>query len=338
VEGSDVTSLIFYWANKGYIKIDLENEKNPIFIRIVQQLPDDAPQYQKIMYNDLFKKGDEVKTSQLENKFYTTVDKVTKNVNATTKKLYDGKSIGISLIFALIGGLFAGLAPIIFAMVRIHPTLFLGSCLAVIIPVIVIYVLTQSLMYNKLKISGGKFKMCLGGIIALSLVFTLFYAVLVPAEVLGVASKIIVCIAAYAMAIISVTLINRTPDYSEKLNQIIGFKEFILYAEKDRLEAMLEDDPQLYYHVLPYAQVLGVTEKWATKFASLTVAPPNWVTHPMDTYVQFAVMNKVIRNMNANMTSKMVSRPSSSGMSGGSGGSFGSFGGGGHGGGGFRGR
>lgn len=57
---------------------------------------------------------------------------------------------------------------------------------------------------------------------------------------------------------------------------MLGFKEFIKAAEKDRLEMLLEEDPEYYYHVLPYAQVLHVSKIWINKFKDLTVPPPTW--------------------------------------------------------------
>lgn len=116
-----------------------------------------------------------------------------------------------------------------------------------------------------------------------------------------------------------------------------------MYTEKDRLEALLADNPQLYYNILPYAQVLGVSDIWEHKFDGLTIEPPRWMTNPIDTYFTFVILNRAIRASSMSMSSYMRSRPSSSGASGGGGGrfgggSFGGFGGGGHGGGGFRGR
>jgi len=117
----------------------------------------------------------------------------------------------------------------------------------------------------------------------------------------------------------------------------VGFKNFIELAEKDRLETMLEEDPQFYYHVLPFAQVLGVSDKWEEKFKEITVQPPQWATcSTTDTLLNFYVMNRIMHVSFASMTANMSSRPSSSGSSGGGHGSFGGFSGGGHGGGGGR--
>ncbi|MDE7301224.1 MAG: DUF2207 domain-containing protein, partial [Clostridia bacterium] len=101
VDNSDVTSLIYYWANKGYLKIDMQNESDPMLLRMVVNLPDNAPDYQKQMYFDLFRSGDMVRISSLTNRFYTTVEKVTRTVNSRVKDLYDKKSATVSILFAI---------------------------------------------------------------------------------------------------------------------------------------------------------------------------------------------------------------------------------------------
>jgi hypothetical protein len=349
VSTSDVTSLIYYWANKGYIKINLDLEDDPQFIRIFYELPAGSPSHQIRMYRGLFNGRDTVRLSELENTFYPTVEAVAKDVNKSYKALYTSKSMGISIIFALLGALLMGLSPIVLGMVNISHKFFLYEALIMLVPALLIYALTESLMYNKLKLSNKKFILYMAGIVALCGIFTALYALILPSAIMELSSKIIVCIAGFLIIILSVFIISRTEEYTKKLNDIVGFRNFILYTEKDRLETMLEQDPQFYYHILPYAQVLGVTEKWQNKFNAMAVEPPQWSTNPVRTYVQLAVINHTIRHLNANMVAKMTSRPPSSGRGGGfggghisggghGGGGFGGFGGGGHGGGGFRGR
>ena len=43
-------------------------------------------------------------------------------------------------------------------------------------------------------------------------------------------------------------------------------KRFIETAEADRIKTMVKDDPASFYHILPYAYVLGVTDGWAKRF------------------------------------------------------------------------
>ena len=104
-------------------------------------------------------------------------------------------------------------------------------------------------------------------------------------------------------------------------------------AEKDRLEMLLEENPQYYYDILPYAHVLGVSDKWEDKFKDIALEPPRYVSGG-ETAVNLYLYTRLMHSMDAGMRSAMSHKPSSSSRSG-----FGGFrgGGGGFGGGGFGG-
>lgn len=339
VNSEDITSMIFYWADKGYVKINIQDKNDPVIIRIRQHLPEDARVYEVTLYNELFARGDNVKTGDLKYRFYTTVDKVTKMVNSRAKGLYDNKSIGISILFAVLGGLLTGITPLALAMTQISTTYLIIAPFISFVPLLLIYALSETIKYNTLKYDKKKNVLLSLAILAICAVFTLLYVLLVPSSILGTLPKIALCITGCVIVISSVLIISRTKDYTDKLNDIVGFKNFITLTEKDRLEKMLESNPQFYYHVLPYAQVLGVSDKWEEKFKDITVEPPQWATSStLNTVIEFHFLNSLIRQSASRMSSSMISRPSSSGSSGGSGhgGSFGGFSGGGHGGGGGR--
>ena len=340
VEGGDVTSLIFYWASKGYLKIDLSNESDPLLIRVVQQLPSNAPEHQRAMYDALFSGGDMVKISAWAGKFYNVIENVKGKVNARHANLYTKKSLIASACFGIAGGLVMVLAPILTGMICIHPTLIYFPAMLAILPAFAIYMLALTVYYMKNRLNKNTLIAMCAGIALACAVFTAAYCILLPSAIMELAPKILACVAAYIIVAVSVTFITRTDEYTEQLNEIVGFKNFILYTEKDRLEAMLKDDPELYYKILPYAQVMGVSDIWEEKFKDLEITPPAWLSDPAGTIVSFAVINRAVRVSSDVMRSKLVSRPSSRSYSGGSrhGGGFGGRGGGGHGGGGFRGR
>ena len=147
--------------------------------------------------------------------------------------------------------------------------------------------------------------------------------------------KPFLCLLTALTAILAPFLLRRRKEYVDELNPLLGFRDFIRLAEKDRLEMMLEQDPEYYYNVLPYAQVLGVSDIWEEKFKDIKMDPPVWAIAPNTTLLNFVVFNSVMRNATRNMASTFVSRPASSGRSGG--GRFGGGGGGFRGGGGFGG-
>lgn len=337
---SDVTSLIYYWADKGFIKINFADEKNVELIKIYNTLPQGYPHYQQIMYNNLFKSGELVKVASLSNSFYSTVNAVIKEVNADNSGLNTPSSMAAAVIFTLIGALLMMLPPIIIAMTRISSKLFVLPPLLMIIPAFLIFSLTSLARSNFLKWNKGKRIGVCVLIILLAAVCSALYLILTPAYVMETAARILVCVAAFAIITCSVLLINRTDAYTQKLNKIVGFREFILNAEKDKLETMLEGNPEFYYHILPYAQVLGVSDIWTEKFKQLTIEPPGWA-YGYDTagaVFDFIVLDSVLRSFTHNITAAMISRPSSGSFSGGGfhGGGFGG-GGGGFGGGGSRG-
>ncbi|MGN1104215.1 MAG: DUF2207 family protein [Candidatus Coproplasma sp.] len=340
VNREDVTSLIFYWANNGNLKIDMTDENDVTLIRITPRLPEDAPEYQRHMFNRLFADGDMVKINSLTNSFYSTVDTVTSMVNKQHSKLYTSRSTGIALLFTILGALFMVLTPFIFAKFTISMKLNSIASIFAIIPSVAVYLLTLNLKYNLFKEKKRNSALSFAGIVALCAASTALYVLFVPSYVLETLPKIIICVLGFAIVIWSVNIVTRTDEYTEKLNGILGFKDFIESVEKDRLETMLEQNPELYYKVLPYAQVLGVSDIWEDKFKSLTVSPPSWVVgyHGFDVF-DFIIFSHIMHSMNRNMVNNMTSRPqaSSGGLSGGGGG-FGGGGGGGHGGGGGFGR
>lgn len=329
VNSEDVTALIFYWADKGYLKINLDNKDNPTIIKI-KNLPATAKNYEQTVFAGLFRGGDSVTTNDLKYVFYPTFEKATALVNEQAKGLFMSSSIGVSVIFALLGGILLGLAPLLSGILFIAPSLIFFYSFIAIIPALVLYGLTETVMYNRLKNKGGKNALFFGllalGILACSAVFTLA----IPGALMPLIPKLLLSVLGFSAVAAAVAIISRTREYTNELNGIVGFRNFIIYAEKERLEALLEDDPQYYFHVLPYAQVLNVSDKWEEKFKEITVPPPVWATSSLDTILSFALLNSMIRRSTVSITAGMISRPSSSGSGlngGGAGGGFGGFGG-----------
>lgn len=335
VNSEDITSMIFYWADKGYLKINFDDQKDPSLIRTIRTLPEGSPAYEVIMFAEMFNGQDAIKTSMLRYKFFTTIDKVTKMVNNQTKGLYDKASVAVSFALMIIAGLLTGIAPIILAFTQISHTYLTIIPLISIVPHFFVYALSQSIMNNSLKIKNGVKIGILCGIAAFSAVYTLIYTFLISPAVMGTLPKVLLCLICCGVSALSVLNVQRSESYTSQLNEIVGFKNFIRLAEKDRLEKMIEDDPEFYYHILPYAQVLGVSDVWEDKFKGIDVRPPQWATSS-NNVLDFIILNRIMRVSMASVRSNLASRPSSSGSSGGGHSSFGGFSGGGHGGGGGR--
>lgn len=338
IDNEDITSMIFYWASKGYLKINMENKDNPTLIRIVRNLPESCENYERTLFEGLFRSGDAVQTGSLANKYYKSVDIAKAEVNAKTKgKLYKTWTSALALGIAVAAGLALGLTPLILAFARISHTLLYAMGFMAVVPAVIVNVAAQSIIIMRYKMKPKMFKLA-WVIVAVTCVIVALVYLFVPSYIMGMWAKLLLGLVCMAIAVAAATLVSRTKEYDAQLGEILGFKEFIRLAEKEQLELMLEDNPQFYYDILPYAQVLGVSDIWEDKFSDITVLPPQWLTGDAFTDVfMLHSFNVMIRSSMRGMSSGMVSRPSSSGFNGGGGG-FGGHSGGGFGGGGGRGR
>lgn len=323
----DVTSLIFYWASKGYINI-IEDEKQNITLKKISDLSA-ITNYEKKMFDKLFSYADadgNVELSALRGKFSDTVLSTRSAVNNEYRgKFYDKKFTIVSVVMSVLCGVY-GIAVALLTSLRIGWGFINIIGFVSIVPVLITAVLGRAIAQFFFKLEQSKRRLLVAGYTVLSLLMAFVVAVLIPQDVMGWAEKIIFAVCLSVPSAISPFLIVRTSYYNEQLNSILGFKNFLRDAEKERLETLLADDPQYYYNILPYANVLGVSQIWQDKFKDITVEPPSYYYGSGRVSVfDILVLNHIMRSMSSNM---MYVVPKSNG---------GSFSGGGFGGGGFSG-
>lgn len=153
---------------------------------------------------------------------------------------------------------------------------------------------------------------------------------------LGGAERFIAFAVGIALNLISVIVSRYVPRRTDKshanLEKITSFRNFLNTAEKSRLEQLVLENPKYFYNILPYAYVLGVSDKWVSKFEGIAIEPPDWyVGTSAGAVTAVAVWGSMSRTLN-NAASSMTSAPaqsSSSSSSGGGGVSGGGSGGGG---------
>ncbi|MCH5165927.1 MAG: DUF2207 domain-containing protein [Clostridiales bacterium] len=329
----DVTSLIFYWASKGYLSI--EERDNDTYFKKLSNI-DEVTAYEKRMFDKLFARANDdgtVALSSLRGAFGVTVNETKKAVNSEYGgKLYKKGFLALGVLMVMlsfafgacfatltslrVGKLFciiAGVAAFVFVVVTVCAGVFL-----------VMY-------YHKL----GNTKRLFFAVLYFvgSLLFATLVSLLIPSDVMSVFEKAVYVVCLAVPSAIAPFFIVRTPYYDEQLNSILGFRNFLRDAEKDRLEALLADDPQYYYDILPYANVLGVSDIWSNKFKDIALAPPTYYSGGRGLSVfDVIVLNNLMNSVGGSLTyvpPKVNSGSLSRGGGGGGGFSGGSFGGGG---------
>lgn len=111
-----------------------------------------------------------------------------------------------------------------------------------------------------------------------------------------------------------------------------GYYHFMGNYSLQLILKLVDEDPQIFYTILPYAYVLGVTDAWSKQFEDIALSKPSWYYDPnMTNFNTIYFMTALNHNMNSYQTnmSTVASNSSGSGGFGGGGFSGGGFGGGG---------
>ena len=359
VDSEDMGALVFWFAEKGYLTIDMsEDEKDPWLIRTDKELPADAPAYQKMLLEGLFahasiledpfSEGDperhtrlRVRVGDLGVSFGNVARMAKESVPGVPQGMYTGRSNVLTVVLTLLAALVCGGFAFFWSMALVSSAfryfvMLLAGIVAAVIPAFVSHIAAQrELKWGRGKCVTFRILSVMAGIL---LGMAVWYLMGYGTVTLSVASAFILLAAAAAGGTIAGTLVCRTKEYNDVLGQIVGFKNFILYTEKDKIKFMLNDDPELYYHILPYAQVLGVTDEWDDKFKGIDMPAPTYATGYANDAFSIILWSSMFRSFNMRMNHAVNIRPPSRSGIGKIGGGFGGgFGGGGFGGGGGRG-
>ena len=320
-DSDDVISLLFYLANKGYINIeeDVFDKRNYKLIKVKDY--DGSNELEKTFMEGLFSGAEEVEKREVEGRFYRTISQLQTMANASLKPYLKahGKEYWILFLFnfVILMGFFLRCGISVSSLkflVTIPVSLFLsmGITTSTSVP-ITIWINIQ------FKVMMIIFAVVLMKPDAVSLLFINGLE-----SFITILSVVSVCIMSICMS-----LLNRRNEEGLRIKgQLNGFKEFLVTAEKEKLEELVEDDPSYFFDILPFTYALGVSEKWVRKFEGLKIEPPEWYSGNNALGAIF-IADSIEDSMK---TSYEAHNSSSSGGSGGSGG--GSSGGGSGGGGG----
>ena len=359
VNSNDVVSLLIYLANKGYIKIKVEEtgsklSKSKSYKIIEVKKYDGNDENERLFLERLFKNGTIYRTennnvfrcvtkSDLEERFYKTVNEIIDNENTSEfkNKIFEKgvwnrakKIIILSLLVILtmsIGPLLNG--------TRIKTTVIANLVLVAI--TMLFYLFALSSKFNNTRVKNIIILFVISFFASFSFVFVILYdivsEIIINMNKLGLIELGIQVISLIFIMIL-VTLMKRRTKYgTEVLGRILGFKTFLKTAEKEKLETLVNQDPEYFYNILPYAYVLGVSDEWIKNFETISLMPPEWYVGN-DSYYDYHTFSNNYNYLMRTSANAMTSRPSSSdSYSSFSGGSFsggGGFSGGGSGGGG----
>lgn len=337
VDTKDIISLIIEWAYKGYLRIDEDKNKKDFTLTQLMPIAESELRAEQTLFNQLFDGKESVTNSDLENRFYTSIQNAKNDIlryfqGNKDHHIFDNKATAFKVLLAglVLIPLSIGLGSSVYLSTYQEAPSLVGLILSWLIGtgLLIGWIL---LIKKKPSLPKAGF---MAGILVLGILSALYsFIVFGLAVSLGgsiLLNGLILLLTPLSGAFVCV-MDKRTPLGTELLGKLRGLKNFIEVAEKDKLEQLVHEDPTYFYRILPYAYVLNVSDVWSKKFESIAVPQPNWYTGSVqfNTYLFMRSFNHTLSSMSHVMTS--IPQKSGSGGFGSGGGGFsgGGFGGGG---------
>ena len=271
--------------------------------------------------------SNEVTERDLYNNFYITTDKILFNINNKENKnqIFDESASSKKKYIIL-------MIVAIYCLITIIPIFAYGEftnlLFAILFPAIGFTVSFKMLtsqssgIYINGKLSNSSISTKLFGLIFGmgfgGIPWAIFVLPALIQESIYLISYVVGLACVLGMMICIKNLSKRTPYGKEILGKIKGFKNFLETAEKDKLEAMVMQNPTYFYDILPYTYVLGVSDKWIKKFENISIQAPNWYDEPTAfDIVRFETFINSTMNSAQSVMSSSPSNDSSSSSGGG---------------------
>jgi Predicted membrane protein len=339
----DVLSMVFYWADKGYLTIeDMDGKGKNFTFHRVSELPAAAPEPEKTLFYSLFKNRSEVTVDDIGRSGFARdvnekVKPAVKNYFSKERAMIEKMSVRKEIqmcVFSILYLIIYSFAITVKDSEMLVFPLF-GSLLFFAFSAVAAGVMKK---YSYV----GKGRRVLIGlvytVVSLVVLLAIFAACLITNtnEVLTLVTFPFY-VAVVLLGTFGGSLMEQLSPYGrDAIERTLGFREYIDKVEVDKLKVMIDSDPEYFYHVLSYAICFGLEDKWAKKFSGLLVEPASWYrsSNPVVDYMVYSSLYR--RWNNAYRTTVVpISYPQSTGkggagtFSGSSGFSGGGFGGGG---------
>ena len=304
VNAEDIASLIIFWANKGFINI-IEEGKTTSISRTNKNF--EGKLYEKQLFFSIFsgQTNQKINIKHLGSYITEAVAVAKKDIPLENANIFSksasfarGALVAISSIVLTLVLMFVNYQNV--NDLLMWSSLFVGvGTMITLIFVIKTADKRHSLSAKKSKLKTVLLCCVFLGVFAFCLIS--FNAFSDPFATTFLAFMLVV-LTAFLVFKFNV----RTNDGCRELGDIIGLKNFIEVAEKNRLEMLVKDNPQMFYDVLPYAYVLGIYDEWCKKFESIDVGVPAFYQGPspdlFDVIVFSHILNLAVNNFLSSIT------------------------------------
>ena len=304
-----IVAMIVDLAQRGYLKIT-DNEDG--FVIEKAKIYDGSDNDERTLINAIFNGVKLTATEQHLKKsttFYKAVEKIIEEKNKERDKLYEpidaNKNIRKTMQY-IIGflGVVVAFACASFSLWNIFQGLLIAG----------LYLLVQWFIFLCVEDIRNK---TLAVIVSnLIIIFPFYIGFLAMFETMLYAYPI--CILGYFCILLSTLCYDHMRKRSRQtlvtLGELEGLKKFIKTAEMNKLQMLVDENPQYFYNILPYAYIFDLSNKWIKKFENIVKPNYAWSSGTSFNNKEFIYFTKTMKQLSVpSYTNGGITYSSSSG-------------------------
>ena len=284
-----VPALIIEFANEGYIEVGdgADRQEKGIFAKkpkdrfdIVKIKDYNGNQYRKKIFDALFSKGDVLTEKNIKKVGQNIVTAVTEGVEVMQNSKFD-KDVydqsGLKHVWKILG---MTIIPLI--ILFLGAVSFVGSIGLTFKIISTIAILISVFLSLMCLTKTSRTTTIIGVVIQLIIIIImLVYAGIEAKFISGLGSGIYYIESAILLSLqvlISFWMEKKTQKGMMYEAQVNGFVKYIKTAREEELKEMVIEHPTMFFDILPYTYIFGISKLWINKFSNIEIEKPEWYT------------------------------------------------------------
>lgn len=284
-----VPALIIEFANEGYIEIGdgADRQEKGIFAKkpkdrfdIIKIKDYNGDQYRKKIFDAIFSKGDVITEKNIKKVGQNIVTAVTEGTEVMQNSKFDKEvydQSGLKHVWKIIG---MTIIPLI--ILFLGAVSFAGS-IGVVFKVISTIAILVSVFLSVMCLKETSRTTTIIGVVIqlIIIILMLVYAGVEAKFISGLGSGIYYIVSAILLSLqvlISFWMEKKTKKGMMYEAQVNGFVKYIKTAREDELKEMVMEHPTMFFDILPYTYIFGISKLWINKFSNIEIEKPEWYT------------------------------------------------------------
>lgn len=284
-----VPALIIEFANEGYIEIGdgADRQEKGIFAKkpkdrfdIVKIKDYNGNQYRKKIFDALFSKGDVLTEKNIKKVGQNIVTAVTEGEEVMQNSKFDKEvydQSGLKHVWKILG---MTIIPLI--ILFLGAVSFVGSIGLTFKIISTIAILVSIFMSVMCLTKTSRTTTAIGVVVQLIIIIgMLVYAGVEAKFISGLGSGIYYIVSAILLSLqvlISFWMEKKTQKGMMYEAQVNGFVKYIKTAREEELKEMVIEHPKMFFDILPYTYIFGISKLWINKFSNIEIEKPEWYT------------------------------------------------------------